>query len=202
MSSNAQIEALIASIGLTSIATVITDPRLPDNPIIAVNTAFEQLTGHDASEVVGRNCRLLRGPETEPEASNRLREAVREGRTAMVELLNYRRDGSSFQNAVMIAPVLGEDGAPILYIGSQMEVPRREDDGASRAREAKLRLEGLTPRQRQVLQLMARGLLNKQIAFELGISDKTVKMHRAALLLALDARASADAIRLAVEAGL
>jgi DNA-binding NarL/FixJ family response regulator len=49
---------------------------------------------------------------------------------------------------------------------------------------------------------MARGLLNKQIAFELGISDKTVKMHRAALLSALDARASADAIRLAVEAGL
>jgi DNA-binding NarL/FixJ family response regulator len=53
-----------------------------------------------------------------------------------------------------------------------------------------------------VLQLMARGLLNKQIAFELGISDKTVKMHRAALLLALDAKASADAIRVAVEAGL
>jgi PAS domain S-box-containing protein len=202
MSSDEQIQALIASIQLTAIATVITDPRQPDNPIIAVNSAFEQLTGHDASDVMGRNCRLLRGPETEPEASAKLRQAVLKGEATMVELLNYRRDGSSFLNAVMIAPILGEDGRPVLYIGSQMEVPVRADEGAERRRQARLRLESLTARQRQVLQLMARGLLNKQIAFELGISDKTVKMHRAALLAALNARASADAIRLAVEAGL
>ena len=202
MSSSGQIEALIASIQLTAIATVITDPRQTDNPIIAVNRAFEQLTGHSAADVVGRNCRLLRGPETEPESSAKLRQAVLEGKAMMVELLNYRRDGSTFRNAVMIAPIFGEDGAPQLYIGSQMEVPARDGDAAERLRQARRRLESLTPRQRQVLQLMARGLLNKQIAFELGISDKTVKMHRASLLSALSARASADAIRLAVEAGL
>lgn len=202
MGSTEQIEALIASIQLTSIATVVTDPRLPDNPIIAVNAAFERLTGHQAADVVGRNCRLLRGSETEPEASAALRQAVLEGKPAMAELLNYRRDGSSFRNAVMIAPIVGEDGAPILFIGSQMEVPSRGSGGILRARESRLRLDCLTPRQRQVLGLMARGFLNKQIAFELGISDKTVKMHRAALLAALDARSSADAIRLAVEAGL
>jgi PAS domain S-box-containing protein len=202
MSSTEQIQALIASIQLTSIATVVTDPRLPDNPIIAVNSAFERLTGHVAAEVVGRNCRLLRGSETEPEASAVLRQAVLEGRPAMAELINYRRDGSSFRNAVMIAPIVGEDGAPILFIGSQMEVPSRDSGAVQRAREAKLRLDCLTTRQRQVLALMARGFLNKQIAFELGISDKTVKMHRASLLAALDARSSADAIRLAVEAGL
>jgi PAS domain S-box-containing protein len=202
MSSDGHIEALISSIRLTAIATVVTDPRQPDNPIIAVNSAFEQLTGHRERDVVGRNCRLLRGPDTEPEASAELRQAVLEGRATMVELLNYRRDGSSFRNAVMIAPILGEDGATVLYIGSQMEVPLPADDGTERRRQARTRLERLTPRQRQVLQLMARGLLNKQIAFELGISDKTVKMHRAALLSALDARVSADAIRLAVEAGL
>ena len=203
MGSTEQIQALIASIQLTSIATVVTDPRLPDNPIIAVNAAFERLTGHQAADVVGLNCRLLRGSGTEPEASAALRQAVLEGRPAMAELLNYRRDGSSFRNAVMIAPIIGDDGAPILFIGSQMEVPSRGgSDGMLRAREARLRLDCLTTRQRQVLALMARGFLNKQIAFELGISDKTVKMHRAALLSALDARSSADAIRLAVEAGL
>jgi PAS domain S-box-containing protein len=202
MSSDGQVEALVASIQLTAIATVITDPRQPDNPIIAVNSAFEQLSGHKACDVVGRNCRLLRGPETEPAASAKLRQAVLDGHAVMVELLNYRRDGSSFQNAVMIAPIYGEDGAPLLYIGSQMEVPLRDEGGAERLRQARDRLARLTPRQQQVLQLMARGLLNKQIAFELGISDKTVKMHRAALLAALEAKASADAIRLAVEAGL
>ena len=202
MSSDEQTQALIASIQLTTIATVITNPQLPDNPIVAVNEAFETLTGHRSVDVIGRNCRLLRGPETEPEASARLRDAVAEGKAVMVELLNYRLDGSLFNNAVMIAPIFGDDGRPVLFIGSQMEVPRRTTGGADRAQEARARLECLTPRQRQVLQLMARGLLNKQIAFELGISDKTVKMHRAALLVALNARVSADAIRLAVEAEL
>jgi PAS domain S-box-containing protein len=202
MSSDEQIQTLIASIKLTSIATVITNPQLPDNPIVAVNAAFEALTGHLSADVVGRNCRLLRGPETEPEASARLRQAVADGKPVMVELLNYRLDGSLFNNAVMIAPIFGDDGKPVLFIGSQMEVPRRSSGSTDRAQEARAKLQCLTPRQRQVLQLMARGLLNKQIAFELGISDKTVKMHRAALLVALNARVSADAIRLAVEAEL
>ena len=55
---------------------------------------------------------------------------------------------------------------------------------------------------RQVLGLMARGLLNKQIAWELKINEKTVKMHRALLLEQLGVTTSADAIRIAVEAGL
>ena len=201
MTSSSQLDALIASIQLTTIATVVTNPRLPDNPIVAVNRAFEQLTGHLTADVVGRNCRLLRGPGTQAEASATLRRAVADGRPAMVELLNYRRDGSSFRNAVMVAPILGDDGLPALFIGSQMEVAAPAG-GGERARGAQARLEGLTARQREVLELMARGLLNKQIAFELGIGEKTVKMHRAALLTAIGARVSADAIRLAVEAGL
>ncbi len=160
MSSEEQIKALIASIRLTSIATVITDPKLPDNPIIAVNSAFEQLTGYKAADLIGHNCRLLRGSDTEAEGSAVLREAVLEGKPAMTELLNYRRDGTSFRNAVMVAPLLDDDGAPILFIGSQMEVPDRGSDGGRRADEAARRLERLTARQRQVLQLMARGLLN------------------------------------------
>jgi PAS domain S-box-containing protein len=202
MNASEQVRAFMASIQLTPIATVLTDPRTPDNPIIAVNKSFEELSGHEAAQVIGRNCRLLRGPATEPEASERLRQAVRDGAATMVELLNYRRDGTRFRNAVMIAPIFGDDGAPLLFVGSQMEVPEEPDGGEQRARAAKARLQGLTPRQRDVLRLMARGRLNKQIAYELGIADKTVKMHRAALLGVLKAPTSADAIRLAVEAGL
>ena len=200
MRADGQIEALIASIRLTTIATVVTDPRLPDNPVVAVNEAFEQLTGYGAGEAVGRNCRFLRGPGTDPEASDALRQAVAHGRPAMVELLNYRRDGSSFHNAVMVAPVFDEEGRPALFIGSQMEVPGRAEAGA-RAMQARQRVQRLTRRQRDVLKLMGQGLLNKQIAYSLGISEKTVKMHRAALMAALEARVSADAIRIAVEAG-
>ena len=202
MSSAGQVEALIASIQLSAIATVVTDPTRADNPIIAVNGAFERLTGYTRQESVGRNCRFLRGSGTDAAATDELRQAVAEAQPTLVELLNYRRDGSPFRNAVMIAPVFDEDGAVILFIGSQMEVPERPDPGHGAASAARLRLEAVTGRQRQVLELMARGLLNKQIAHELGISEKTVKMHRAALLASLGAKSSADAIRLAVEAGL
>lgn len=60
----------------------------------------------------------------------------------------------------------------------------------------------LPVRQRQVLEAMAGGQLNKQIAFMLGIAEKTVKMHRALLLERLGVATSAEAIRIAVEAGL
>ncbi|MBM3595064.1 MAG: histidine kinase, partial [Alphaproteobacteria bacterium] len=62
-------------------------------------------------------------------------------------------------------------------------------------------IETLSPRQREVLKQLAAGKLNKQIAYDLGISERTVKMHRAAVLSALGVRTSADAIRLAIEAG-
>lgn len=193
--------ALFASIGLSPIATVITNPRLPDNPIAAVNAAFERLTGYPAGEAVGRNCRFLAGAATEADAAALLRAAIAAARPAMVEITNYRRDGSLFRNAVMIAPIFDEAGALAYFLGSQMAVP---DDaaGGARRRFAGERLAALTPRQRQVLRHMALGLRNKQIAAELSINEKTVKMHRAALLTRLGAATSADAVRLAVEGGL
>ena len=194
-------EALLASIQLSSIATVVTDARDPDNPICAANAAFQRLTGYSADEILGRNCRFLRGEGSEDEASAVLRDAIARKAPVMTEILNYRRDGTPFRNAVMIAPVFDDDGEIRYFVGSQMEVPERAAFN-DRARDAQRRLERLSGRQHEVLRLMARGYLNKQIAFALGISEKTVKMHRAALLARLQARASADAVRVAVEAGL
>jgi FixJ family two-component response regulator len=120
-----------------------------------------------------------------------------------VELLNYRKDGTAFRNAVMIAPVFNYRGELSYFLGSQMDVTEQPASLDSRrhapAREAVGRL---TPRQRQVLEQMVLGLRNKQIAALLGIDEKTVKMHRAGLLARLGAATSADAIRLGVEANL
>src|SRR3712207_228286 len=192
-------ERLLASIHQSSIATVITNPRLADNPIVDANAAFERLTGYSAAEIKGRNCRFLRGSDSEPEAVETLRRAVAEARPALTEILNYRRDGTPFRNAVMIAPLFGADGSVRYFIGSQIEV--RPEGTDSRAETSRRRIEMLTPRQQQVLKFMAKGLLNKQIAWELSIAEKTVKMHRAALLEQLQVRSSAEAIRLAIEAG-
>ncbi|QAY79044.1 LuxR C-terminal-related transcriptional regulator [Sphingosinicella sp. BN140058] len=201
MSGEDEHEALLESIHRSAIATVVTDARQADNPIIGINDAFERLTGYSAAEVIGRNCRFLRGVDSEDEGTVALREAVHAARPVLVELLNYRKDGTAFRNAVMVAPIFAGDGSVRYYIGSQMEVPEAQglDPRTVRARD---HVAKLTPRQQEVLRLMASGLLNKQIAYELGISEKTVKMHRAALLSQLGARSSADAVRLAVEAGI
>lgn len=188
-------EDLIAS---SNVAAVVSDPRLPDNPIVACNAAFMALTGYDREEIVGRNCRFLRGAGTEPEQTEMLRRAVAERRPVMVELTNYRKDGSAFRNAVMIAPLFDDEGEVLYFLGSQMAIG---DDGDNRHDRARAQIAALTRRQQQILEGLAKGLLNKQLAWELGLTERTIKMHRAALLRALGVRTVAEAIRIAIEAG-
>lgn len=188
------------SIDVSPIPCLLTDPSLADNPIVAANQAFLDLTGYAAEEVVGRNCRFLQGAETEESAREVLRDAVASGGSAVVELTNYKRDGSAFRNAVMIAPCLDEAGGLLFFLGSQMEIDRGGLDARTEA--ARARIARLAPRQVEVLTLMARGMRHAGIAEQLGITEKTVKMHRGALIAKLDCRTSAEAIRVAVEAGL
>lgn len=196
-------EHLITSVGYSPIASVISNPRLPDNPIEVANDAFFELTGYPETEVLGRNCRFLAGNGTEPWLTERIREGVRTRRPVLVDILNYKRDGAPFRNAVLVTPLFGQDGTLEWFLGSQVELA---DDSTSvfigRREKAVMAVKSLPPRQRQVLEHIARGLLNKQIAWELGISEKTVKMHRALLMERLGVPTSADLIRLAVEAGL
>jgi PAS domain S-box-containing protein len=196
-------QALAESIRLSPIATVLSNPRLSDNPIVAANAAFSALTGYSEDEIVGRNCRFLAGANTEPWLTERIRQALRDLRPALTEILNYRKDGSPFRNAVLIAPLFGADGDVAWFLGSQVEVEAGSGAPlALRQQRAAGLAATLSPRQREVLQDMAAGLRNKQIAWRLGLSEKTVKMHRALLLDKLGLKTTADAIRLAVEAGL
>jgi len=183
-------------------AAVISNPRLPDNPIVECNDAFVRLTGYPREEIIGRNCRFLAGAATEPELTQQLREGITRAQPVMVELVNYRKDGTPFRNAVMVAPIFGSNGDVEYFLGSQVEVAEGEAlaNGEKRAL-ARGRVEALSERQRQILVEMAAGKLNKQIAWDLGLSERTIKMHRSAVIKALGVRTSADAIRVAVEAG-
>ena len=192
---------LKAMIATSPIAAVISNPHMPDNPIVECNDAFAALTGYRPDEIIGRNCRFLTGPGTEPDLSETLRIAIRECRAALVEILNYKKDGTPFRNAVLVAPLFGPDGELEYFLGSQMEVEDGDDRPDDRRDAARARIAALSPRQHQVLLLMAEGLLNKQIAWKLGLSERTIKMHRSALLRSLGLETTADAIRLAVEAG-
>lgn len=190
---------LIAS---SAIAAVVSNPRLPDNPIVACNDAFVALTGYSREEIIGNNCRFLAGPETEPWLTEALRTGIKKQRPTMVEILNYKKDGTPFRNAVMVAPIFDASGDLEYFLGSQVEIAdhmaRANDE---RRRHAYDRIAGLSPRQREILIEMAQGKLNKQIAYDLGLSERTIKMHRSALFRALGVKTTADAIRIAIEAG-
>jgi PAS domain S-box-containing protein len=196
-------EQLLESIAVSPIATVITNPRRSDNPLEVINPAFSALTGYREAEIIGRNCRFLAGEATEPWITERIREAIRSRHSVLVDILNYRRDGSPFRNGVLVTPLFDDDGELAWFLGSQVELgPNHEPQFAARRERAVALVKALPQRRRQVLTLMARGLLNKQIAWELKISETTVKMHRSLLLEQLGVQTGADAIRIAVEAGL
>lgn len=191
------------SVAASPLAMVITNPNRPDNPIEIANAAFCRLTGYAEREIVGRNCRFLAGEETEPAVRQQVRSAVEAQRPVLVDILNYRRDGTAFRNGVMIAPLLDGDGKLSYFLGSQVDLAAGEAAPLSMRQARALALvEQLPHRQRQVLEGMAQGLLNKQIAYQLGIAEKTVKMHRVLLLERLGGITTAEAIRIAVEAGL
>lgn len=194
---------LIETIGASPIPMVASNPLHADNPLEIVNEAFCQLTGYSEREIVGRNCRFLTGEGTEPWLTEQIRAAVRQRTSTLVDILNYRADGSPFRNGVLVAPLFDEDGEVQWFLGSQVELGASGGpDLVARRLLAHQAIAALPPRQRQVLGLMAGGLLNKQIAWQLKISEKTVKMHRGLLLQRLGVATSAEAIRLAAEAGI
>ncbi len=115
----------IVAMERTRTPMVVTDPRLPDNPIVLANNAFLELTGYSAADVVGRNCRFLQGRDTDPATLDEIRNAVAEERETTVEILNYRSDGRPFWNQLMMSPVFDDDGALRFYFASQIDVTVR-----------------------------------------------------------------------------
>lgn len=106
----------------TRMPMVITDPRLPDNPIVLANKAFLELTGYSANELLGRNCRLLQGEGTSPAAVEAIRQAIAQEHDMHVEILNYRKDRSAFWNQLNISPVHDDDGRLLYFFASQIDV--------------------------------------------------------------------------------
>ncbi|NAZ35616.1 PAS domain-containing protein [Rubellimicrobium sp. CFH 75288] len=115
------------------VAMVLTDPSLPDNPIVYVNDAFSRVTGYERSAVIGRNCRFLQGPGTDPDHVRLLREAIVAGREITVDLLNYRADGRPFRNRLLIAPVHDPEGAITHFLGIQKALSEEEARRAANA---------------------------------------------------------------------
>ncbi|MGB3554337.1 MAG: PAS domain-containing protein [Jannaschia sp.] len=130
----------------------VTDPNFDDNPIVYVNSAFLDLTGYSEEEVLNRNCRFLQGADTKPESIDEIRRAILEETVSTIEIMNYRKDGSPFVNALQIGPIRNVDGQTILHFGSQLDVTSKRD---AERRQAEIEMEERAHRLRNIVNVMS-----------------------------------------------
>ena len=103
-------------------SVVFSDPSLPDNPMVYVSREFERQTGYSNHEAIGRNCRFLQGPGTNPEAVEAIRHALRARTRFTLDILNYRKDGTLFLNRLRIRPIFDQRGNLLFFAGAQNPV--------------------------------------------------------------------------------
>lgn len=106
----------------TRMPMIVTDPHQPDNPIVFVNEAFSRLTGYSHDELLGKNCRFLQGPGTNVDDITKVRNAIARRESIEIDLLNYRKDGSSFWNRLLVSPVFNKAGELTHFFASQFDV--------------------------------------------------------------------------------
>lgn len=139
MEGNHQVEDVLSGLRdravlATDVSFTISDPSLPDNPLIWVNPAFTRITGYEFGEAVGRNCRFLQGPVSDPRVVADMRRALEEQDSITTTVVNYRKDGTAFWNEVSMSPVFDGEGRLTNFVGVQADVTARV--AAEREREA------------------------------------------------------------------
>lgn len=104
------------------ISVVISDPALPDNPMIFVSEEFEKQTGYSVKASLGRTCRFLQGKATDAHAIEAVRQGLQTRTRLTIDLLNFRKDGTPFKNRLRIRPIFADDGQLIHFAGAQNPV--------------------------------------------------------------------------------
>ena len=151
------------ALAATTNGITIADVTRPDQPLIYVNTAFERLSGLRAEQILGRNCRFLQTPETDPAAITRIRDAIADGREVRETILNHRGpDRTPWWNEIYLAPVLDENGRPVQYIGIQNDVTARVKAEQALARERERSLAYLAELEGLAFRDPLTGLLNRR----------------------------------------
>ncbi|WP_148616389.1 SpoIIE family protein phosphatase [Nocardioides rubriscoriae] len=113
------------ALSATALSFTVADALDPEQPLVWINPAFTASTGYEFDEAVGRNCRFLQGEDTDEFGPRRMREAIAQGVSTSVTLLNYRKDGTPFWNQVDLSPVRDLEGRIAHYVGIQTDVTLR-----------------------------------------------------------------------------
>ncbi len=127
-----------AAVEMTRMPMILTDPNQADNPIVFANKAFLDLTGYEEAEVVGRNCRFLQGAMSDRESVAEMRDHIARAEAISLEIINYKRDGTPFWNAVFIGPVYDTAGKLLYFFASQLDVSRRRNSEQAQRQSQKM----------------------------------------------------------------
>jgi PAS domain S-box-containing protein len=109
----------------------LSDPDLPDSPLVYVNSVFEDMSGYSQAEMIGRNCRFLQGEDCDQPALQTLREAIVQHQACTVTLRNYRKNGELFLNKLSIRPLVDQENRVIYYLGIQYDLSRQPEADAT-----------------------------------------------------------------------
>lgn len=189
-------QPLIAAIAASGMPMLLTDPGRPENPIVFANAAFVALCGYAHEEIVGSNCRFLQGPDSDPETVALIRQAVEASKEISTTLVNYRKDGTWFWNALYISPIRDADGRVHYFFACQLDVSQWHGEAASTRLQAEHLATGAALRRwREVDRLasLAEGnLARRQIAHSKGLDTPLFAADRR---LATELRALATRTR-------
>lgn len=134
------VDVLLNAIGTSNLAHTLASIH-DDNPLIYVNEAFLDETGYSREEVIGRNCRFLQGEDTDPGTIEIIKQALKDYTPLDIDVLNYRKDGSSFLNRLRITTVFDHNNEPVAYMGIQSNTDRLVEQ--ARAAQVKYKMESL-----------------------------------------------------------
>ena len=122
-----QLQLKDRALAVTAEGITISDNLQPDNPIVYANEGFERLTGYAKSDVLGKNCRFLQGRKTDPKTIDEIRNSIHTEKPCSVEILNYRKDGTTFWNWLSITPIRNGSGRVTNFLGIQSDITRRKN---------------------------------------------------------------------------
>ena len=116
---NNQLQAAVFN---AAVGIVVSDPNLPDNPIVFANPAFYEMTGYEPHEIIGKNCRFLQGAATNQDVIHQIRLSVQIAQHCRHTMVNYRKNGTPFWNDLTMSPVHDADEKLVNFVGIQRDV--------------------------------------------------------------------------------